>query len=403
MLVLNLIAPLLVLVTPLASGMPHSLTSLEPQLDEVAGNWKAEYMGAHAAPTGGVICACNSTEAEFDLLEERAVPNPKAPNFEKTGTTTTKPTTTAKTTTAKTTARTTAKKTTTGGKTVAPEASTTSTVSLTTTSASKTTTFVTTTTTAEPSVHTGQATFFYQDSAGACGNWNADSVPLVALKASLYGDTGKVSKYCGRYVHITNTANGKSVVAIVADACPGCATYYSLDLSTGAFDQIGDEITGVLPISWYFLPIGYSPSSQSATTKSMAPTTAKAKTTTTSTRSSSTLSVSPSTTSTPTRYTGQGTFFFQNGNAGACWVYNKESTPLVALDYRLYGNMNTKSQYCGKYLNITNTANGKSVVAIVADACPTCASKYSLDLSTGAYDQIGDRDTGILPLSWYWL
>lgn len=44
----------------------------------------------------------------------------------------------------------------------------------------------------------------------------------------------------------------KSVTAIVADECPGCSTADSLDLSTGAFDAIGDEDTGVLSISWYF-------------------------------------------------------------------------------------------------------------------------------------------------------
>ncbi|SGY18826.1 BQ5605_C014g07483 [Microbotryum silenes-dioicae] len=273
-------------------------------------------MGAQAASTGNFNGSGNSTAAEYDLLEERAVPNPKNPNFEKGGSTTAKTTTATKT-----------------AKTVALEASTTPAVSPTTTPVPNTTTAVVTTTTAvAPSVHTGQATFFYQDSAGACGNWNADSVPLVALKASLYGDTGKVSKYCGRYVSITNTDNGKSVVAIVADACPGCATYYSLDLSTGAFDQIGDKVTGVLPISWYFLAVGYSPSSQSTTTKSIAPTTAKAKTTT---KTSTSVSVTPSPTPAPTTYTGQGTFFFQGGKAGACGIYNKDSTPLVALDYRL--------------------------------------------------------------------
>ncbi|KDE05448.1 hypothetical protein MVLG_04138 [Microbotryum lychnidis-dioicae p1A1 Lamole] len=300
--------------------------------------------GVQAAPTGNFNGSGNSTAAEYDLLEERAVPNPKNPNFEKGGSTTAKTTTATKT-----------------AKTVALEASTTPAVSPTTTPVPNTTTAVVTTTTAvAPSVHTGQATFFYQDSAD----------------------------------------NGKSVVAVVADACPGCATYYSLDLSTGAFEQIGDKVTGALPISWYFLAVGYSPSSQSTTTKSIAPTTAKAKTTT---KTSTSVSVTPSPTPAPTTYTGQGTFFFQGGKAGACGIYNKDSTPLVALDYRLYGDTDAQSKYCGKYLHITNTANGKSVVAIVADACPTCASKYSLDLSTGAYDKIGDRDTGILPISWYWI
>merc|ERR1712230_92602 len=69
---------------------------------------------------------------------------------------------------------------------------------------------------------------------------------------------------------------------------------------------------------------------------------------------------------------GQATFFYQNGNPGAC----------------------------GKSVKVTNTANGKSVVATVADMCPSCASSGSLDLSTGAFDVIGAQDTGVLPISW---
>ncbi|ORY83498.1 RlpA-like double-psi beta-barrel-protein domain-containing protein-containing protein [Leucosporidium creatinivorum] len=137
--------------------------------------------------------------------------------------------------------------------------------------------------------------------------------------------------------------------------------------------------------------------------------------TTTLTTVAATTSVAPSSTSTTTSaattssaassvtpFTGQATFFYQYGVAGACGNVNADSTPLVALDWRLYGNLNQESQYCGRSLTITNTDNGKSVVAIVADACPSCASQYSLDLSTGAFDAIGDQDTGVLPISWVW-
>ena len=53
---------------------------------------------------------------------------------------------------------------------------------------------------------------------------------------------------------MTNTQNGKSVVATVADQCPGCqGNPNSLDLSQGAFDQIADESEGVVPITWEYL------------------------------------------------------------------------------------------------------------------------------------------------------
>ncbi|KDE03694.1 hypothetical protein MVLG_05825 [Microbotryum lychnidis-dioicae p1A1 Lamole] len=111
-------------------------------------------------------------------------------------------------------------------------------------------------------VHNGPATWFTQNNlAGACGKYNLDATPLVALQYLLYGDTNSESQYCGRYVNITNTVNRKNVIAIVADACPSCAGAYALDLSLGAFDLIGDRDAdaGMLSISWSFLPKTYKP------------------------------------------------------------------------------------------------------------------------------------------------
>ena len=53
---------------------------------------------------------------------------------------------------------------------------------------------------------------------------------------------------------MTNTQNGKSVVATVADQCPGCqGNPNSLDLSQGAFDAIADEAQGVVPIEYTYV------------------------------------------------------------------------------------------------------------------------------------------------------
>ncbi|KAL8287007.1 hypothetical protein RQP46_004013 [Phenoliferia psychrophenolica] len=101
---------------------------------------------------------------------------------------------------------------------------------------------------ARRTTYSGKATYFYQEGGtGACGSVNVDSAKIVALQSAFYS-----SAKCGKTVVITNTANGKSVTAKVADECPGCSSKYSLDLSTGAFDAIGDEDTGVLSITWYF-------------------------------------------------------------------------------------------------------------------------------------------------------
>ncbi|BGP13810.1 hypothetical protein JCM10213_006357 [Rhodosporidiobolus nylandii] len=97
------------------------------------------------------------------------------------------------------------------------------------------------------SSYSGKATFFYQGgAAGSCGNYNSDSTYLVAVNAAQMN-----SGWCGRTVQITNNANGKTVTATVQDTCPGCS-YGSLDLSVGAFNAIGEESSGVLPISWTF-------------------------------------------------------------------------------------------------------------------------------------------------------
>lgn len=66
-----------------------------------------------------------------------------------------------------------------------------------------------------------------EGAAGACGNVNDDSTPLVALPSNMYAD----GKHCGKHVLIKNTANGKTVVAKVQDMCPGCPSSTSLDVS----------------------------------------------------------------------------------------------------------------------------------------------------------------------------
>ncbi|KAK4705386.1 hypothetical protein P7C70_g829, partial [Phenoliferia sp. Uapishka_3] len=93
-------------------------------------------------------------------------------------------------------------------------------------------------------------------------------------------------------------------------------------------------------------------------------------------------------------YSGQATYFYQEGGTGACGSVRKDSSYIVALNTAQYSSGN-----CGKKVKITNTSNGKSVTATVADECPGCAS-HSLDLSTGAFDSIGDEDTGVLPIKW---
>lgn len=101
-------------------------------------------------------------------------------------------------------------------------------------------------------------------------------------------------------------------------------------------------------------------------------------------------------------FTGTASWYTQNGNAGACGQYHSDSDYIVALKTDLYGWTGQRSQYCGRSLTITNTATGATAQAIAADACPGCSSYYSLDLSTGLFQALGNLDQGLLPISWHW-
>ncbi|VDB89361.1 unnamed protein product [Peniophora sp. CBMAI 1063] len=96
----------------------------------------------------------------------------------------------------------------------------------------------------------GEATYYFQNGvAGACGQVNPDSALIVAVQAQRF-NTG----LCGHQVQVTNTNTGASVVATVADECPGCQNNpNSLDLSVGAFEQIATLDEGVVPISYTYL------------------------------------------------------------------------------------------------------------------------------------------------------
>lgn len=99
----------------------------------------------------------------------------------------------------------------------------------------------------------GSATYFYQGgNPGACGNYNSDSTPLVAIDQAWWPNFGQVSDLCGKWVTIKNTNNGKTVSAVIADVCPTCNNANSLDLSVGAFTAIASESDGMVPIEWSF-------------------------------------------------------------------------------------------------------------------------------------------------------
>jgi expansin (peptidoglycan-binding protein) len=100
---------------------------------------------------------------------------------------------------------------------------------------------------------------------------------------------------------------------------------------------------------------------------------------------------------------GFATFYYQNGNAGACNNYNPDSALIGAIDVSWYGNTGVASPLCGQQVLITNTDNGKQVTITIQDACPTCVNNNCIDLSVAAFDTIADPSTGMVPIKWEFL
>ncbi|TYJ51394.1 hypothetical protein B9479_008035 [Cryptococcus floricola] len=121
----------------------------------------------------------------------------------------------------------------------------------------------------------------------------------------------------------------------------------------------------------------------------------------TSTSSSSAASAS----STSEVYTGgYATFYSQGSSAGECGDFHSDDDYVIAIDSNGWWSdyeSNDSSPYCGKYITLTNSNNGKSVTAVVADVCPTCTTSNSLDLSVAAFNAIATEDDGMVPITWY--
>ncbi|GAA6036001.1 hypothetical protein JCM8097_005208 [Rhodosporidiobolus ruineniae] len=114
----------------------------------------------------------------------------------------------------------------------------------------------------------------------------------------------------------------------------------------------------------------------------------------TTTAAKKTASTSSSVQLAATSYSGQATWFTQNGVAGACGKVNADNTYLVALQTKMYAN----GAHCGKKINLK--VGSKTIQALVADECPSCRDSQSLDLSLGAFKALGNLDQGVLNAVW---
>ncbi|KAK0544013.1 hypothetical protein OC846_006212 [Tilletia horrida] len=93
--------------------------------------------------------------------------------------------------------------------------------------------------------HHGIATWYGQQSMGACGRWHKNSDMIIAISGQHYRQS-----MCGRRVAVTHA--GKTIIATVADECPECPSG-NLDISRGMFARWADLGVGELAISWHFI------------------------------------------------------------------------------------------------------------------------------------------------------
>lgn len=99
---------------------------------------------------------------------------------------------------------------------------------------------------------------------------------------------------------------------------------------------------------------------------------------------------------------GWATYFTQNSIPGACGKVHQDSDVIVALDYRRYGPLSKISKHCGRTVEITSGLT--TMMATVADACPTCLNKNCLDLSEGAFKLLGITiEEGMRAIAWRFL
>ncbi|KAH9894316.1 RlpA-like double-psi beta-barrel-protein domain-containing protein-containing protein [Cubamyces lactineus] len=94
-------------------------------------------------------------------------------------------------------------------------------------------------------------------------------------------------------------------------------------------------------------------------------------------------------------HSGRGTFF--NVGLGACGKHNVNSDHIVAISSSIFGSGGN----CEQFMEITNTANGKTAFGLVRDACPGCGAG-DIDMSPSLFQSLGaSLDQGVIKVSWH--
>ncbi|KAF9456936.1 RlpA-like double-psi beta-barrel-protein domain-containing protein-containing protein [Collybia nuda] len=96
----------------------------------------------------------------------------------------------------------------------------------------------------------GEATYF-NVGLGACGKFNIDRDFIVALATPTYAQGSHCDKILQR-IRISDPSTGKTAVAVIRDACPGCSPS-DIDMSPALFEYFQPLSRGRFNVNWSFV------------------------------------------------------------------------------------------------------------------------------------------------------
>ncbi|KAJ3475004.1 hypothetical protein NLI96_g12122 [Meripilus lineatus] len=94
--------------------------------------------------------------------------------------------------------------------------------------------------------------------------------------------------------------------------------------------------------------------------------------------------------------THTGISYWGHAGLGACGFVNKDSDHIVGISSLVFGTGGN----CNQWMEVTNVANGKTVLVQTRDSCEDCGRDDIL-LSPSAFAAIGDINLGVLNVQWH--
>ena len=98
---------------------------------------------------------------------------------------------------------------------------------------------------------------YYATGLGSCGIVSQDTQMIAALSYLTMDLTNpgnpNNNPMCGRQVRAFSASNTEGIIISIVDTCAGCAGAHDLDFSPAAYDLLGLETVGRIPITWEFV------------------------------------------------------------------------------------------------------------------------------------------------------